>query len=237
MKFGKRIVDLVYPPACAVCQELLAPGETGCCTSCRKEIDYVKAPVCKKCGQEVSDGSIELCRDCEKHERSFVRGYPAMNYVSPVKEGVYAFKYQNRKDAAGFFAAEIIRVHGRELLSLQADALIPVPVHKRKLKRRGYNQAELLARELSNYLRVPVDTELLERSVNTPPQKTLDPALREKNMKSAFQMTKKSVNYKSVMLVDDIYTTGSTIEACTRLLKAHGIEDIYYTSICIGKGY
>ena len=237
MRFAKRIIDLIYPPACALCGDVLAPGEKGCCTSCGKQIDHVKAPVCEKCGQEVLSTSVSRCRMCESHTRSFVRGFPALNYVSPVKEGVAALKYGSRKENAAFFAAEIMRVRGREILSAKPEALVPVPVHRRKLKKRGYDQAELLANELSRYLHVPVDTGLIVREENTPPQKKLNPELRERNMKSAFQMTEKSVNYSRVMLVDDIYTTGSTVEACTRLLMAKGIENVYYTSICIGKGY
>ena len=237
MKFRTKLLDLIYPPACALCGELLAPGERGCCKVCREEIDYVKTPVCECCGQELTMAGTSLCRMCSREKRSYIKGFPAMNYVPPVSVGVAAFKYHSRKDSAGFFAAEILRVHGQEMMSIKPEVLVPVPVHKRKLKKRGYNQAELLAKELGSRMGVPVDTELISRTVNTPPQKTLDPKLREINMKSAFQMGKKSVNYKSAMLVDDIYTTGSTIEACTRLLLAQGIRDVYYTSICIGKGY
>ena len=114
--------------------------------------------------------------------------------------------------------------------------MIPIPIHKRKLEKRGYNQAELLADALGKKLDIPVERELLARVVNTEPQKSLDPEHREQNLKKAFQCTEKSVSYKKVLLVDDIYTTGATIEACTKSLHAAGIPDVYYTSVAIGTG-
>ena len=129
-----------------------------------------------------------------------------------------------------------MRRHGKTLLGLGIDAMIPIPVHKKKLQKRGYNQAEVLAAALSDRLSIPVETELLVRAVNTEPQKRLDPEHREQNLKKAFQCTKKSVSYKKVLLVDDIYTTGATIEACTKCLQAAGIPEVYYTSVAIGTG-
>ena len=114
--------------------------------------------------------------------------------------------------------------------------MIPVPIHKRKLEKRGYNQAELLATALGKKLDIPVERELLARVVNTEPQKSLDPEHREQNLKKAFQCIEKSVSYKKALLVDDIYTTGATIEACTKGLHAAGIPDVYYTSVAIGTG-
>lgn len=158
-------------------------------------------------------------------------------YLSPLKESVHAFKYQNKKEYADFFASEIIKTHGREIYDLNLDALIPVPLHKKKLLQRGYNQAEVLGVALSERLKVPLDTHLLLREVNTAPQKQLSNLQREKNLKNAFNSVEKCVKYNKVMLVDDIYTSGSTIEACTKELKKLGIKEIYFASICIGKGY
>lgn len=236
-RFLSAAVTLLYPPVCPLCRTVLPVRSGAVCAACRAKISYVQTPVCLRCGKEVMDEEQELCEDCAAHERSFIRGFPAMNYAEPLPESIADFKYHNRRDYAVFYAQEIVRCHGQSILALAPEALVPVPVHRDKLKKRGYNQAEILARALADILHIPVDADIIERRVNTLPQKTLDDAEREKNLKSAFQSTDKIVKYKKVMLVDDIYTTGATIESCTRALKDKGITEIYYTSICIGKGY
>ncbi len=237
MTFKAKVLQLIYPPTCPYCGDVLSPGEQGCCGECKKMLSYVEPPVCEKCGAELMDSNERMCRRCKSGSRSFDKGFPVLNYESPAKEGVLALKYKHRKEYAAYFATEILKKHGRDFCALAPEALVPVPVHRKKYKRRGYNQAELLAVELSRVLHVPVENDLIIRAVNTPPQKRYSPEIRERNMKTAFQIGEKSVNYRSVLLVDDIYTTGSTIEACTRLLKQRGVERVYYTSICIGKGY
>lgn len=236
-RFANTLQKILYPPSCPLCGELIPISSGTVCKVCRAELSYIQQPVCLRCGKEIMDEEQELCEDCSNHTRSYIRGFPAMNYVTPLSESVADFKYHNRRDYAEFYAQEIVRCRGREILAVNPEALIPVPIHNAKLKKRGYNQAEVLAQEIGNILHIPVDTQVIQRCVNTIPQKTLNQEEREKNLKNAFISTDKIVKYKRVILVDDIYTTGATIEACTNILKDKGITDVYYTSICIGKGY
>lgn len=228
---------ILYPQVCPLCGVVIDIRNNGTCDECRGRISYVQSPVCLKCGKEIFDEEIELCEDCSKYMRTYDKGFPAMNYIEPVTDCVAKFKYNNRRELADFFASEIIRCHGKRIAELSPEVLIPVPVHKKKLKKRGYNQAELLARSLGRRLDIPVDADIIKRNLNTMPQKKLDNVEREKNLKKAFISDCEIVQYKKVMLVDDIYTTGATIESCTSLLKQKGVEKVYYTSICIGKGY
>lgn len=233
----EKILNLIFPPVCPLCGEVLKIKTSGACAECRAKISYIKPPVCLRCGKEIEDGENALCSDCSNHTRSYIRGYPAMNYVDPLPESIAAFKYKNRREYGRFFAGEIARQCGQDILAVQPDVLVPVPVHAAKRRKRGYNQAEILAEELGAILGIPVDASLIRRSVNTLPQKELDHEEREKNLKKAFISTDKIVEYKRAVLVDDIYTTGSTVEACTQVLHASGVTKVYYTSICIGKGY
>lgn len=226
----------IYPRVCPLCGDVLKPGAGRVCEMCRPMIEYPMDPVCLRCGCEIPDGEEALCEDCTRRPKSYLQGFPAMKYRYPLDESLAAFKYHNQRTFADFYAAEIVRRHGKCILSLGIEALVPIPIHKKKMQKRGYNQAELLADALGAALEIPVDAGLLVRSANTEPQKTLDPIQRERNLKMAFQCTEKSVHYKKVMLVDDIYTTGATIEACTKSLHAAGIPDIYYTSAAIGAG-
>ena len=229
------MINLIFPKACPLCGEIIYKGQN-LCEDCRYKINYIDGPTCLKCGKEVENEEVELCKDCKTTTRSYIKGFPAMKYMEPVDGSIAAFKYHNKRSYAKFFAGEIIRTCGKEILDINPDVIVPIPVHKSKMRKRGYNQAELLARELSGYLSVPVDIELIERKSNTLPQKTLNVEEREQNLKKAFISTDKIVKYKCALLVDDIYTSGATIEACTKALYEHGIKEVYYTSICIGSG-
>ena len=147
------------------------------------------------------------------------------------------FKYHNMRCYSRFLADIIVRERGKEILLASPEVIVPVPVHKSKLRDRGYNQAEVLGAELGRRLKLPVDTGLVLRDSKTTPQKGLSNHEREENLKRAFISSGKIVKYKSALIVDDIYTTGATVEACTRVLQSMGIKEVYYTSVCIGKGY
>ncbi|MBE5943509.1 MAG: ComF family protein [Lachnospiraceae bacterium] len=218
------------------CGELLSRKESYCCSECIPKITYLSEPFCLKCGKEIDSEEDEFCQDCSNHTRSFVKGFPALAYVEPVSEAVGALKYKNKRSYAEYFAREIVKIHGKSIANLGVEALIPVPIHPKKLKKRGYNQAKIIADRLGELMRIPVDDEILFRDRNTLPQKELDSIEREKNLKNAFYSAKEIVQYKRVLLVDDIYTTGATIEACTKILQQIGVSGVYYTSICIGKG-
>lgn len=233
----KNDIDrLLLPDVCVLCNDVLDTKERYVCSACRYKISYPMEPTCLRCGREIADVESEYCAICAKQPRSFVAGFPAMNYQSPMDESLAAFKYHNQRAFAAFYAQAIWKQHGDKLKSLGIEAIIPVPIHEKKRRKRGYNQAEVLAEALSAYLDVPVDNTLLVRTINTIPQKELNPFQREINLKNAFQSTEKIVNYKKVLLVDDIYTTGATVEACTQRLLEKNIEKIYYTSVCIGSG-
>lgn len=231
-----KVLNTIYPPVCALCGDLLGKNERYICAVCEVSLPHVTEPACFKCGKEISDNETELCEDCSRYTRSFVRGFPAMNYDEVFQESIAAFKYHGKRDYGKYFAYEIARSRGKDIAGVNPDVLVPVPLHKKKLRKRGYNQAEIIAGELGRRLDIPVDDKILIRTVNTLPQKRLNGIERENNLKNAFQSEEKRVKYNKIMLVDDIYTTGTTVEACTKILHDIGVKDIYYTSICIGRG-
>ncbi len=200
------------------------------------KLSYLTEPRCLKCGKEIDREEEEFCHDCNTLERTYIKGFPVMEYREPISDSLAKFKYNNKRHYGRYYAGEIIKKYGKEIMDLGVEALIPVPIHKNKLKKRGYNQAEVLAENLSDLLHIPVDGSLIKRSINTLPQKELDNIKREENLREAFCATGINSHYNSVLLVDDIYTTGATIEACTKVLSGLNIKNIYYTSVCIGKG-
>ena len=148
------------------------------------------------------------------------------------------FKYHNRRTLSRYFAEEILIRYHNLIGQWRPQLIIPVPVHIKKLKRRGYNQADLLARDLSVLSGIPYFSDILIRTADTPPQKALSPQARLDNLQSAFLFNRKyemlSRQIQTVLLVDDIYTTGATMENCTRVLIKAGFSDVCICTVCTG---
>lgn len=240
-KTSGLLLDMVYPPRCAVCDRVCSEvGEV--CSNCRDVFSYVKQPRCMKCGKELTDFEKEYCMDCNKKNYHYIRGFPLWNYDKNMRKSVAAFKYHNKREYAMFYAKSIVDKLGEDIYNTKVSHLIPVPIHRSKMKSRGYNQAKVLADEISRLMGIPVLDGYLIRNKKTVAQKELNDKERLRNLSQAFETSWENDIIKrkaitSVMLVDDIYTTGSTIEACTLALMKSGISNVYYTSICIGKGY
>ena len=145
-------------------------------------------------------------------------------------------KYHNKREYLDFYAQAAAARYGKRIGKMGVDALIPVPVHPSKMRTRGFNQAGILAEKIGEILELPVYSDCLKRSRKTEPQKNLSPRERFKNLEHAFAAEAMPAGVRSVMLIDDIYTTGSTIEACTRALRKNTIENVYFLTICIGYG-
>ena len=231
-----HLLDLLFPRRCPVCAGIVMPWGNLICPDCMKKLSWVRRPTCKKCGKEVISDAIEYCCDCTKHRRSFDYGLSLINYDDIASRSMAQVKYNNKREYLDFYSEAMFRGLGKRILRMGADALVPVPVHGSRLRVRGFNQAEELAWRLSAKTGIPVDQSILKRTRNTAPQKSLDPSGRLKNLEQAFAAGYIPPNICSVILVDDIYTTGSTIEACTRVLKKAGMEHVYFVTIFIGHG-
>ncbi|WP_173473159.1 ComF family protein [Eubacterium ruminantium] len=231
-----NLIDAIFPPRCAVCDEVLPVGRKGICDFCRGRLSYITEPRCLKCGKEIDSENDEYCFDCSQNIRSYDLGFPVFNYIPPISDALVRFKYHGREEYASFYGREIAGRFKDEFRNLCIEAIVPVPLSKERYRNRGYNQAELLADVISEQTGI-VKLNLLARVKNTAPQKELDDVQREKNLLQAFAIDKAYSGGipKSILLVDDIYTTGATIEGCTKILKNAGVQRVYYTSVAIGK--
>ena len=189
------------------------------------------------CGKPLEQEERELCGDCTRKKHNFVRGVAAFAYTKEIKQSIYRFKYSNRREYAAFYGDMILKLKGQIIRSWQPDVIIPVPLHPARLRKRGFNQAELIAKRLGAGLGIPVDAKILIRTVNTAPQKTLNDKERAQNIKKAFQVTENIVKYRKVLLVDDIYTTGSTLDSCADELMHAGVMQVYFAAVCTGRGF
>lgn len=230
--------DLLYPKVCPVCMQIAAADDNnGICGNCKSKLKYISNPRCLKCGKQISSDEIQYCYDCARSGHIYRQGVGVWGYTKEISESIYAFKYHNQRCFAPVYADEIAACCGNIIKSWDAQALIPVPLHADRMKKRGYNQAALIAGELGEKLCIAVDEELLIRNRNTKPQKELDDKERFKNVENAFIIERNVVKYKKVILVDDIYTTGTTVDACAKALMQKGVREVYFVSLCIGRGF
>lgn len=230
----KEIIDYIFPKRCPICDKIV--GDKLICEKCDDLLPRITGPVCLKCGKGIDNYEDELCFDCDKNPKIFTKGFPVFHYVEPMLLCMYGFKYNNKREYKHLLIKKLIEKHSNILHQMAFDVIIPIPVHKKRLKQRGYNQAALLAYELSKELGVLVDESVLSRNAKTAPQKNLNNEERIKNLIKAFNCNETDVKYNKVLLVDDIYTTGATMEACTKLLITNGVKEVCFTTICIGKG-
>lgn len=226
------------------------------CDSCRKKIKKISEPRCKRCGRPIRSKEQEFCHDCQNKKHIYKEGMAVYLYKGEVRKAVHRMKFQNQRVYARIFGELVYthpivasanqrvyaRIFGRlmakeaeeKIQRWGAEAVIPVPMYRKKQRLRGYNQAELLAREIADQRNLPLICDLVLRVKNTKPQKELEGKDREENLKKAFIITKNDVKLRKILIVDDIYTTGSTVDAIAEVLKKSGVEEIYFLSLCIG---
>lgn len=229
------IKELLFPRRCPVCDRPVKPAGALICRECEKKLSYVEEPVCMKCGKALRRKEQEYCFDCAHKKQEYDRGISLYHYGS-IRKTVYRFKYGGRQEYAAFLGGEMARRLGGQILAWKPDALVPVPLHKKRLQKRGYNQALLLARQLGGQLGVPVAEDWILRVKNTVPQKLLDGRERQNNLKKAFIIGKNDVKLNTIVIIDDIYTTGSTVNEIALLCRQHGVKRVYFAALSIGSG-
>ncbi|MCM1244726.1 MAG: ComF family protein [Roseburia sp.] len=220
-----------------MCRRILErAGDALLCGDCQKKLHPVTEPRCKRCSKPLGSMEEELCEDCQGRTFCVERGYALYPYDSLMKKAVRNFKYDGELSCGDHFAGELADTYGDWIREISPDVLIPVPIHKKRMRFRGFNQAEYMASVIGERLGIRVLTDYLIRTKNTKPQKGLDVKSRTQNLQKRFRVVTDDLHFKKVLLVDDIYTTGSTLEACGEALKNVGTERIYFLCLCIGRG-
>ncbi len=225
---------LLFPPRCPVCDEPRPLGQGGICINCLPKLKYAENPRCFKCGKHLEDGEEEYCTDCSSRSHYYLAGRALYDYQM-IAPSIYRFKYNGRQEYAEVFGEEMAYYLGDFLRKINPDALIPVPMYRSKERRRGYNQAALLAHALGRNMGIPVYDHLVERVRNTKPLKLLNPEERLNNLKKAFILAENGVKLNTIVIVDDVYTTGSTIDEITKVLLEDGDRKIYFVTLAIGE--
>ena len=236
LEYSRRTAaDLLFPRRCPVCGGVAMPKGRLICPACLKQLSFVSSPACMKCGKEIGSRDQEYCADCIRRKKSFTRGFALLNYDSRAAVSMAAVKYHNKREYLDFYARAAALRFEKQFRQAGIQVIVPVPVHASRLKTRGFNQAAVLAEKLSAELGIPWE-ELLIRVKKTDPQKSLGSAERLKNLRGAFEAEQEAGKWERVLLVDDIYTTGSTAEICSRALLKTGVKQVFVFADCIGHG-
>jgi len=212
MKLRKFLLDLFFPKKCLGCGK----SDTYLCANCFRKI-------CLECQPEVYLGWI----------------ISATNYADPlIRKLIKSFKYQYVQELAeplSQLPIKLLEQNFKFLISNSRFLIIPVPLHERKLRYRGFNQAELLAKEIANHFNLPMETNILKRIVPTDPQANIkNTEKRKNNIKNVFSVIPGTVEGKSILLVDDVCTTGATLIEAAKVLKSNNAKEIW--AITVAKG-
>lgn len=227
---------IVFPARCPGCDVVIPDRlrEQVFCDTCLPEVRLVEGRVCFHCGKPITSLHSDLCRDCESGGSALLQGRSLFLYTGPMKTAMYRFKYSGRRVYAAAFAGRACDIYSRWFLSVKPDVIVPVPMYEDKTRIRGYNQAEVFARELSGRLSVPVLPDIIKRVRDTVPQKGLDKEKRQKNLKNAFKISQSGVKFECALLVDDIYTTGTTVNEAAKVLNEGLGCRVFSFCICVG---
>lgn len=225
---------LLYPNTCPLCGRVT---EEEICPACKNAVHTVGEPLCKKCGKPLHDERVEYCRDCRHTRHYFEEGRALWLHQKQPAWSVYQFKFHNRRIYGRFYVEKIMERFAGHIAKWRISLIIPIPLSKKKRRIRGFNQAEILAKGLEEKTGIPAEVHCFVRIRNTRPQKSLDPSCRRQNVLGAFAWTGGSLKGRNILLVDDIYTTGNTIDSAARVLKKAGAENVYFLTISIGQGY
>ena len=222
-KFSQFILDLIYPPQCVNCKK----ANRWLCQDCLNKITPIVDAFCRRCGTPTSINEPHLCLRCQSKPLSAIDGIRAAAHFekTPIRQAIHSLKYRNHQALTAPLAKLLAEAYNR--FHLKADVILPVPLHKLRHRDRGYNQSELLARELANELHLPVNTHLLQRIRPTKVQVDLSAIERYHNVANAFSCDSQSLAGQKVLLIDDVCTTGATLDACAAALKTAGAQTVW----------
>ena len=226
-RISDRIASLLFPDCCVFCGCVMTyvKSRICICPACAEKLIFSDEVVtCSLCGRHLTTGE-RLCPTCQSHRHFFNRAVSCLAYELGTRQSILRYKFGGRTDYAATYAAMMARRIQPLCQKTRFDFVVCAPLSKKTLQERGYNQAELIAKELSRYLKVPC-IPTLKRTNDGEPQHTLSAALRRENVKKCYFKTDR-IGKGKILLVDDIYTTGATANYCSRLLREMGYEKVY----------
>lgn len=247
-------LDILFPPRCLICEgdfpdsmihaQALPPyhrpfwrelvEERAFCPKCFREIPFIREPMCLQCGSPLPHNlnPESSCGQCLVTPPLYASAQSLGLYEGSLHQAINRLKYNNQRTLANPLGHLLSIATDDRIRSKRIDVILPIPLHPKRLKERGYNQSILIAKILALYIGIPVEFGCLERIRWTVPQVELKGRLREKNVRGAFRVTHpERINGKRVLLVDDVLTTGATVNEATRTLMKSGINEVHVLTL------
>ena len=231
---GSALLDLLLPPRCHICRTVIEQsGALHICHDCYSRLPFIYSPVCSICGVPFSGAGVDHpCGSCLTDPPRYSAARAALAYEGSCRDLIHAFKYNGRshlRRPLGLLTAQQLAFYATQCAP---DILLPVPLHKKRLRMRGFNQALLLGEILSKVWQIPLLRQGLVRTRWTTPQVELDRYNRLRNLKGAFSVTdSRAIAGKRLLLVDDVVTTGSTLHECAGTLLKAGAGAVFAVSV------
>jgi len=226
-----RVFDLVYPRLCIFCHsKIKANNDYNICSACAAEIKTINAPFCLRCGavlEQLSQIRVNGCSRCSNKKYYFDQVFSACKYKGKVKSCIHFFKYKRKIKTKNILSDLLIEFLNANFPTKNIDLITAVPLHKHKLQERGFNQSKLIADKLSEFFKIESSHNNLCRVKKTVSQVTLSAQKRKLNTADAFACKDPDkFKNKRILLIDDIFTTGSTLNECAKVIKQSGAKNI-----------
>ena len=216
------VLDLVYPPFCVVCGK---PDAHYICSECLENVQYIEAPCCRTCG---APSDTIRCVECRRREFAFESARSAGIYEGVLREAIHELKYSFHAALAEPLGDVMAERFSATMLAGKVDAVVPVPIHRSRMLVRGFNQSEEIARRMCTRISLPVEARVLFQARKTRHQVDLPQDRREGNVKGAFAVREpEKLRSKRVLLVDDVFTTGATLNEAASTLLAAGARSVH----------
>ena len=229
MSLIKCIIDFLLPPLCPICHQRVLDNHS-VCGKCFAELSFISNTVCEKCGYPLPYQQARLCIHCLEKQPAYDKGLSVLKYNDASKALILPFKHSDYIEIAPLLT-KWMNQRGKDLIQ-QCDCIVPVPLHLRRLLKRKYNQSALLAKELAKMNGKEYLPQCLKRYRYTKSQGHMNPKQRKKNVTNAFKIKNPlDVKDKTVLLIDDVMTTGATINECAKVLKRNGAKSVFVLSL------
>lgn len=204
----KQIINLIYPQTCGICGKI------------------VNEPICTKCRNKLEE--LAVCNIHNYSHQSFTRHFYLFTYKGIIREKIIAYKFSNQAYLHEMFVNFMIKNEKICGFLKKYDIIIPVPISKKRKQKRGYNQSQIIAKKLAKELdNLELVTNVLKKQKDIVPQSTLSQEERKQNIKNAYKIQNEQIiKNKTIVLLDDVFTTGSTVEECSRMLKLAGAKQV-----------
>lgn len=222
--------EVIFPPQCLGCAEIMHPfnGQIFC-PACEEKINFITGSICNLCGTTFPDSPAEshLCGDCLEKKPYFSYARAIFKYEDIILNAIHQFKYKNNISTGEILAYFMAGFSFPDIDFTDYSLIIPVPLHIRRLRERGFNQSLILARAIGEKQQIPVDFSLLKRHKFTLTQTGSNKKERTQNIKGAFEVSdQKKISGKNIILIDDVYTTGATVNECAKTMIKAGARKV-----------